>query len=596
VTLTRTQLWKRLVALLSNRSIDPFPIRKVVRSYRPAQARSDLMAGLNVALLAFPQGMAYAMIAGLPIEYGLFGSAIATIVAPFFSGSRFIVLGPTNATAVLLLSTFLALGIPEGDRGALLPILILLTAFFQILGSALNLATLIQFISRSVVVGYITAAAILIIANQLQNILGFRIHGASTFADVIARTAESISRTQWPTVGLSLLTTIIFIVLRKWFAKLPNVAITLVLSSLVAAGFDHFDLKVEKLKAVTAGSFSFTMPHLDFSMAGLLTSAALAIAFLSVLEGSSIGKSLAAMSGARFNTKQELFSMGMANLACGFLNGMPASGSLTRSVLNWTSGAATTMASLFCGLASVGLFLGLGSLIAFIPKASLAIVVVFVALSLINPGQIRLVTKTTPGDAAVFLLTFGAALLFPLDTAIYFGAGLSIILFLHKAGEPELVEYTYDDEGKLTELRPDESRRRPEISIVHVEGSLFFAAAELLQEQLRRVCDDPNLKIIILRLKNAHHLDASAILALEELIEFMREHDRDLIISGARKSVFRICRRTGLFDLIGRKNFFMEWPQNPTLSSRNALKRAREILEGGNADIRIFGETVMKKN
>jgi SulP family sulfate permease len=595
VRFNRTQLWRNLAARVSNRAINPFPVRQVVESYGPTQARSDLIAALNVALLAFPQGMAYAMIAGLPIEYGIFGSAVATIVGPLFSGSRFIVLGPTNATSVLLLSTFLALGIPEGDRGTLLPILLCMTALFQILGAVLNAAKLIQYISRSVVVGYITAAAILIIANQLQNTLGFKIHGVSTFAGVVVRTAESISETQWPTVTLSLLTAAIFIILRRWFAKLPTVAITLVLSSLMAVGFGHFDLEVEKLKAVTAGSFAFTMPNLDFSTLGSLGSAALAIAFLSVLEGSSIGKSLAAMSGARLNTNQELFSMGMANLACGFLNGMPASGSLTRSVLNWTSGAATTLASLFSGMICVGLFLGLGSFIAYIPKASLAVVVVFVALSLINPTQIRLVTKTTSGDAAVFLLTFGAALLFPLDTAIYFGAGLSIILFLYQAGEPELIEYTYDDQGELTELRKHQSRRVPEISIVHVEGSLFFAAAELLQEQLRRVCDDPNLKIIILRLKNAHHLDATSILALEELIGFMRERDRHLIISGARKDVYRICKRTGLLDLIGRTNFLMEWPQNPTLSSRNALKRAQEILGSKDAEISIFGETVMKK-
>ena len=119
-----TKLLRRLATRISNRTIDPFPVWNVVRSYRPSQARSDLVASLNVALLAFPQGMAYAMIAGLPIEYGLFGSAIATIVGPLFSGSRFIVLGPTNATSVLLFSTFLALGIPESDRGALLPVLL----------------------------------------------------------------------------------------------------------------------------------------------------------------------------------------------------------------------------------------------------------------------------------------------------------------------------------------------------------------------------------------------------------------------------------------------------------------------------------------
>jgi len=575
--------------------IDFFPLRKTIRGYDSPQARADLKAGLNVALLAFPQGMAYALIAGLPIEYGLFGSAIATIVGPLFAGSRFIVLGPTNATSVLLLSTFLTLSIPEGERGIYLPIILCLTALFQVIGAYLNIATLIQYISRSVVVGYITAAAVLIMANQMQNILGFKISGASTFAGTAMRTAEALPRTHWPTVVLSVLTAGIFILLRRWFAKLPTVAITLVCSSLLAVAFTHYGLEVEKLNGVSVSSFSITLPQGGFQHIGLVISAALAISFLSILEGSSIGKSLAACSGARLNTNQELFSMGLANLACGLFNGMPASGSLTRSVLNWSSGAATPIASMISGLVSVGLFLGLGSFIAFIPKAALAVVVVFVAISLIDPAQIRLVTKSTRGDAAVFFLTFGSALLFPLDTAIYVGAGLSIVVFLLQAGEPELVEYTFDESGKLAQLGQNAPRRNPEISIVHVEGSLFFAAAELLQEQIRRVCDDPFLKIIILRLKNAHHLDASAILALKELVRFMHEHDRVLIISGARKEVYRICKRTGLLELIGRNNFFLEWPQNPTLSSRNALKRAMEILDGDQPDISIFGETKMKK-
>ncbi|MGH8020959.1 MAG: STAS domain-containing protein, partial [Opitutaceae bacterium] len=187
------------------------------------------------------------------------------------------------------------------------------------------------------------------------------------------------------------------------------------------------------------------------------------------------------------------------------------------------------------------------------------------------------------------------ALLFPLDIAIFIGTATSIILFLDKAGEPELVEYIFTEEGQLAEMRSAGKRPLPEISIVHVEGSLFFGAAELLHEQIRRVCDDPNLRILILRLKHAHHLDASAILALEELVQFMRENGRGLIVSGARKEVYRICKRTGLVDMIGRENFFVEWPQNPTLSTRNALKRAQQILGQQKASVRVFDEMRVKQ-
>ncbi len=582
-------------AAKSFRSIDLFPIWKVLTQYNQLRFNSDIRAGLNVALLAFPQGMAYAMIAGLPIQYGIFCSAIATIIGPLFAGSRFIMLGPTNATSVLLFSTFLALGVSDAQKLILLPILLFLVATFQIIGSYLNVASLIQYVSRSVIVGYITAAALLIMASQIQHTLGFRISGASTFFSVIQKTFEKIPEAHLPTLILSLLTAVTYVLLKRFLKSLPNVGITLILMSMVGIGLNELGWNIQKLQAVSPSSWQISIPTFDLTTISTLASAAMAIAFLSILEGSSIGKSLAAMSGSRLNTNQELFSMGISNLGCSIFSGMPASGSLTRSVLNWTSGAATPLASVFCGFICIGLFLGLGQFIGFIPKASLSVVVVFVALSLINPRQIRFVIKTTPPDAFVFLVTFLSALLLPLDTAIYFGVGLSIILFLREAGEPQLIEYIFNKSGQLTQKRQTEERTTPEISIVHVEGSLFFGAAELLQEQIRRVCDDSNLKIIVLRLKHAHHLDASTILALEELVTFMKEHNRALIVSGARKDVYRICKRAKLIDIIGRENFFMEWPQNPTLSTRNALKRAQEILGEEKAAVRVFGETIQKK-
>ncbi|MBL4576708.1 MAG: SulP family inorganic anion transporter, partial [Opitutaceae bacterium] len=233
------------------RGIQLFPIWKVLTQYNNQKFNSDIRAGLNVALLAFPQGMAYAMIAGLPIQYGIFGSAIATIVGPIFAGSRFVMMGPTNATSVLLLSTFLALGVPDHQKLVILPLILFLVAVFQIIGSYLNAASIIQYISKSVIVGYITAAAILIMANQLQHTLGFRISGASTFINVIQKTVEKLPSTHFPTLLLSLLTAATFILLKRFFKSLPNVGITLILMSLVGFGMHEFGWDVQKLQAVS---------------------------------------------------------------------------------------------------------------------------------------------------------------------------------------------------------------------------------------------------------------------------------------------------------------------------------------------------------
>jgi SulP family sulfate permease len=571
-------------------SIDLLPIRFAVRAYNRQKLRGDARAALDVALLAFPQGLAYALIAGLPIAYGLFGSAFASIVGSFFAGSRFVVVGPTNATAVLTLSAFLAIGATEGEMAFLVPLLLLMVGAMQIAAAYLNIGSLIAYISRAVVVGYISAAAVLIMVNQIRNLLGIQVPDAPTLLMVLGGIVRALPETHWPTVAVSLATAATFLSLRRWTPKLPTAAITLLASMLFGLVARLLEHPVRMLPSVSASSFQVDLPQIDFAEINHLASAALAIAFLGILESASIGKSLAARAGERLHTNQEIFALGMANVGCSCLGGMPASGSLTRSALASASGAATPLASLYCGLLSLVLVFGLGMFLGHLPRAALAVVVVFVALSLINPRQIRFVVRATRADATVFAVTAGSALVFPLDTAIFIGAATSIVLFLEKAGEPELVEYTFTEDGQLAERRASEKRQLPEISIVHVEGSLFFGAAELLQEQIRRVCDDPNLRILVLRLKHAHHLDASAVLALEELVQFMRENGRGLIVSGARKEVFRICKRTGLLDLIGRDNFFVEWPQNPTLSTRNALKRAQQILGRKDATVRIFGE------
>lgn len=575
--------------------IELLPLRQTLRGYNALRWRADLRAGLNGALVAFPQGVGCAMVAGVPLTYGLFGSAIASILGPLFTRSRIVVLGPTNATAVLVLSAFLVAGVTDGgQRVAVMGVVAALAGILQVLAAFLNVGSLVAYISRSVIVGYITSAVLLIIAHQTENVLGLHLHESGTFVGVVRETVANLGAAHLPTVAVAAATAAILLALRRFAPRLPQIAIALV----AAIGLGHaarvLDRPVAMLTAVDATRWLVTVPHFDFAIINQLASAALALAFLGILESNSVGKVLSARAGERFHSNQETYALGMANLGCALFGGLPASGSPTRSSLNFAQGAATPAASLLCGVLTLGLVFGLGGFVGAIPRASLAVIVIFVAASLFNLRQIRFVVRSTNIDAIVFYITAGSALVLPLDAAIFFGTATSIVLFLKQAGEPDLIEYAFNPAGQLAAVPLGERRPLPEISIVHVEGSLFFGAAELLQEQIRRICADPNLRILILRLKHAHHLDASAVLALEELVQSMQENGRSLIVSGARKDVFRICKRTGLFDLIGRENFFVESPNNPTLSTRNALKRAQQILGQREADVRVFGETRMK--
>ncbi len=578
------------------------PLRESLRGYNATEAKADLRAGLNVALLAFPQGMAYAAIAGLPIQYGIYGSAIAAILGPILSGSRFIVLGPTNATSVLIFASFLSLGITQqSDMVGIISLIVLLSGVFLVMGAFLRVAGLIQYISRSVVTGYITAAAIYIIINQTKKVLGFdfTLPEGSTFVTVIWLTLKSLPLTHWPTVVLSVTTACLFAALHKGYRTLPNVAITLVLMSAVATGCNHLLARLTELPAIVtlsaidATQWTLTLPPLRGDLIGQIASVSLVIAFLSVLEGTSIGKSLASRSGQKLDSNQEMLGMGFANIGCALYQGMPASGSLTRSQLNWVSGAATPLASILSGLLCVVGAYALGPFIKFIPVSVLGVLVIAIGLSLINRHVIRVVWNATASDRLVFIVTFAAALLIRLDFAIILGTGTSVLLFLRKAAQPELTEFVPDAEGELS-LMQDADTSKAEISIVHVEGDLFFGASELFRDQMRRVCEKASLKVVLLKMRNAYHLDATSVLALEELIRYMRENNRILLVSEVREEALSIITNSGLREIIGEENIFPEDPDNPTLATARALRRGTQFIGSSDANVQIYLGKSMK--
>lgn len=583
---------KEVRSWLASRNLSLLPFFHVMRGYQRCNLRGDMRAGVNIALLAFPQGMAYALIAGLPISYGVFGSAVATVFGALFTRSRQLILGPTNATAVMLLSVFATIGVAESEKVQLLPVFLAMVGLFLIIGACMHVANLVQYISRTVITGYITAAAALIIANQIRPALGFEFGSgeqATTFVGVAQLTALHLGEASFPALVASLVTVVIYICLHRFAKGLPNVALTLLAVSILGVAAEYFfSPELDYLQPIRGGELQLTIPAFDPETISMLANGALAIALLCMIEACAIGKSLAARSGERFDANQEMLNLGTANMSCGLFSGMPASGSLTRSVLAWNSGVATPLGGLISGLLVAAGALTVGSLTGYIPKASLAVLVIIIGISLINLRQIRVVTRSTGSDAAVFLITFTSGLLFPLDTAIYLGVGTSIVLFLRKAAAPEMVEYAFNDDGQLAELGDPRQRRNPEISIVHVEGNLFFGAAELFRDQIRRVCEDPLLKIVILKMRNAHHLDATSVMALEELIRYMNEHNRTLLISEARKDVIRIFQNSGLLELINRRNIFPDITPNPTLSTARALKRAKEILGDETADVKIY--------
>lgn len=565
------------------------PLLRFLPGYNRKTLGADLKAGSNVALLDFPQGMAYALIAGLPVNFGIYSSALGSITGALFGSSRFLMLGPTNATAVLLLSGFLSLNLSPEERIIAMPLLLLMVAVFMIAGALMRADLVIRYVSRSVITGYVTAAALLIIVKQLKNVAGITAPPSPTFVESLATLVRHLGSTQLASVLFGLGTLVVALVCRRWLKALPNVAVTLAIAGLAAAGLRTQGIELPLLTSVPVGSWPLSSITFSYGLMNQLIGVAAAIAFLSLLESVSIAKSLAAQAGDRVDVRQQMLSMGVADAVNAVGSGMPVSGSLTRSTLNYESGARTPISSLFSGLLLVAGALLLGPLIGLVPQAALATMVILVGVSLIKPATIRLMTGVTRSDSITFVVTLISGLLLPLDTAIYVGVSVSVLLFLRKVSTPTLVEYDFNQRGELAETRRRKQDEVPAISIMHLEGDLFFGATDAMEEQLRQLTAHPNIKAIVLRMKNVHNLDATGALALRDFARQARKREVHLLICGATAPVLRILRKVGLIDVIGPANVFRYTPANVTLSTRNALHRAQELLHVKSADIMLLG-------
>lgn len=602
-------------------SIEIFPVRHAIKDYKKSEIKYDIKAAFNVALLALPQGMAYAAIAELPIYYGIVSSVIASIVAPLFSSSRHTILGPTNATSLMVFTFFASSAAATMDKAPLvyMPLLVFLVGIISVLGALFKIADLLQFVSRSVLVGYISGASFLIMNGQFKHIFGVAdplnhiilthrennqsVNFFTNFFDLTSLWEQF----QWQPIILGIFTLALYLLLIRKLPMLPNFALCLAISSLIALIFNkltgNFDLAC--FQPFQLDNFSPAIPDFNFNDIATLGSVAFAIAFLASLENTVMGKSLGSRTGERPDVNQDMFSVGMANIACSMLAPMPASGSLTRSALNFESGAKSRFASIYTGILCMFGFYLLVKLpvVENIPKATLAALVVGIAISLINWKNIRICLNSTRDDAIVVIVTFAATLITRLDSAIFIGVALSISLFLRKASRPQLVEYEVNDDGDLRERDASSARPNPAISIVHVEGNLYFGAADLFRTQVQLTAADPNLKVIILRMKNARHLDATSVMALEDLIKHMRKQGRHVIISGATRDVYKVLKQSGVLATVlagcdrsqGETNLFFTSPSNPNLSTRDALLRAQELLGTKDADIKIFYDSSRDK-
>lgn len=327
--------------------------------------------------------------------------------------------------------------------------------------------------------------------------------------------------------------------------------------------------------------FTARPPLFEFRLLSTLMPYAFAIAFIGMLETHSIAKSIAANTGQHLQTAQELFALGCSNFLMSFFGALPCSGSISRSALNYESGAKTRFAAVFSGLIVWMMAWFLWPLMQYIPLATLAAILLATCLRMVDVKQLKLCLRTTHSDELVLVVTFLSCVFLSLQVAFYIGIMLSIVLYLRKAATPRVMEYVYDPVAY--ELKPVSNNvnngHRP-VRIINVEGELFFGAADLFQFALREIAeDDTSTKVIILRLKHVRDLDASAALALKQLHDYLRKYNRHLIVASFPKHVYEVLESSGLTKMLGKNNLIPFDEAAPYLSVERALARAQVLIE-----------------
>ncbi len=549
---------------------------------RRADLAHDAVAAVAALFVAVPAGLAYATIAGLPPAAGLYASAIPTVVGALFRSSRHVLAGPTNAVSLLVGAAVLR---PIGaDPMSIALTLALMVGLFQTAAGLLRLGTLVDYVSSSVVLGYITGAGVLIGAGQLYNVTGTR-GPRGRLHETLLGWFATVGHADWLALTVALSTVAAVIVLRRLKRALPFrlptpiVVMTAALLSVVALDLDARGLRViADLAPIQRGLPRPSLP--SFRGFAELLPVAIAISVLSLIESSAVARSIAARTGQRLDASTDFFGQGLSNLAASVFGGYPVSGSLSRSALNERAGAKSRWAGVLTGCFMIGVLLLVGPMLDRTPIAALAGLLLVVAYDLVDVKKIRQTVRASPGDALAFVATLLGTWLLSLDVAIYLGVGLSLVLHLRQARLLVARDLVVHEDGLLVERSLGTMTGAcTRVRILHVEGRLFFAAAGELQTLLDEALRADSLRVLIVRLKRAPGLDASTAAVFASAAEAARLNGKSLLLAGMGPGAMRVLERSEAARAIGAENLFPA--QNRWFAALDAARQRALGLAGG---------------
>ncbi len=526
-------------------------------------ARADLLAGLTGAIVVLPQGVAFASIAGMPPEYGLYAGMVPAIVAALFGSSRHLVSGPTTAASIVLFSVLSVYAEPgSADYVTLALTLTFMVGIIELILGLARMGALVNFISHSVIVGFTAGAAILIAAKQLKHFFGVEIARGGHLHDILIQFSQQLGDINPWVTAVAVATLVSGVAVKRWLPRIPYMIVAMLTGTLVAWLLNQWlgeaQTGIETVGALPRHLPPLSSPDFSFDTIRNLASGALAVSLFALTEAVSIGRSLAAKSGQRINGNQEFIGQGLSNIVGSFFSGYVATGSFNRSALNYQAGARTPLAAVLAGVLLMGIVIMIAPLAAYLPNAAMAGILFLVAWGLIDFHEMAHILKSSKRETGVLAVTFFGALFLELELAIFAGVLLSLVLYLERVSRPRILTRAPDPRAYKRAFTSDEELSEcPQLKLLRIDGSLFFGSVNHVQETFEKIRSScPGQKHMAIVAQGINFVDMQGGDALATEAKRRKSEGGDLYLINVKQGLWNALERYGCLDVTGARNVF----------------------------------------
>jgi len=539
------------------------PILEWLPNYTRSRFKGDFIAGITVAIILIPQGIAYALIAGLPPIYGLYCALVPQLVYAVFGSSRQVAIGPVAMDSLIVATGVSTLALAGSDSYIAIAILLaFMVGGIQFLLGVFRLGFVVNFLSKPVISGFTSAVALTIGINQFRNLFGVDFIQSDQIQYVLEDIWFTITDFNSHTTIIGLISVTVIIILRKINKKIPNALIVVVAGILTIRYFGNDFVDVAIVKDIPSGLPSFSFPELDISQMKELLPIALTLVMVGYLETISIGKSLEAKQDEyKIRPNQELMALGLSNMIGSWFKAYPSTSSFSRSAINQESGATTGMASLVSVFMVLITLLFLTPLFYHLPKTVLAAIIIVAVFGLVNIKEAMFLWKANNLDFWLLIATFFSTLLFGIEYGIMIGVGLSLIILIFRTSRPYVAELGkvpdsdfYRNRERFTEVILDN-----EVLVFRFDSQLFYANASYFIETLELMVEakGAHLKLIVLDAESINRVDSTGVEMLKERIRFYHKKGILFYFAGVKGPVRDHLFRGKILDIITLDHFYM---------------------------------------